>query len=93
MYEVSVAINVAENTQPGNLISVAESETILPVAVPAAATPSEQARLFMLSIHRQMELRVATMMEEVKERAIDQLQAHQRLIEDGTHSNFFQDGG
>lgn len=89
-FEVSVAIVIRNNESEGSLITVTETETLFVVGVPEDGSPEEKQRAVALGIFGQMELRVATMSEAVKDKTMEQVAAHTRQVKDGTHPLFSQ---
>jgi hypothetical protein len=78
MIEVSIAINISENTQPGSMVSIGNTETVVPLV-----GSNDWEGLF-LQIENQLE-RLAT---DVQSRAMEQIQEHRNLARRGAH--YFQ---
>jgi hypothetical protein len=83
--EVSIAVIIKENTSEGSLISVMESETLMPPRCMEDLSQDELAASIYDQMFQQAELRAAVMIEAVKEKVDDQLRAHREGVRAGTH--------
>jgi hypothetical protein len=79
MIELSVAIVVRENVAEGSLVTVQAVETLQPE--PRLKRGQED----LPATFQQAEVKLALAVDEVRQKALDQLRAHRRLLEAGEH--------